>query len=48
MAIKNGQVYVNDRKNTLDADLHDLTFNSNYDASNGGQYSARCPIATAT
>ena len=34
-----GQVYVNDRKNTLDADLHDLLFNSNYDASNGGQYS---------
>ncbi len=39
MAINQGQVYVNDRKNTLDADLHDLLFNSNYDASNGGQYS---------
>ncbi len=39
MAIHNGQVYVNDRKSTLDADLHDLLFNSNYDASNGGQYS---------
>ncbi|HEY1731075.1 MAG TPA: translocation/assembly module TamB domain-containing protein [Terriglobales bacterium] len=39
MAISNGQVYVNDRKNTLDADLHDLLFNSNYDAANGGQYS---------
>ena len=39
MAINHGEVYVNDRKNTLDADLHDLLFNSNYDAGNGGQYS---------
>ena len=39
MAINNGQVYVNDRKNTLDADLHDLSFGSNYDTGNGGEYS---------
>lgn len=39
MAINNGQVYLNDRKNTLDADLHDLTFVSNYDANHGGEYS---------
>ncbi len=38
MGITNGEVYVNDRKNTLDADLHDLTFQSHYDAGNGGQY----------
>ncbi len=39
MAINHGQVYVNDRKNTLDADLHELLCNANYDAGNGGQYS---------
>jgi translocation and assembly module TamB len=38
MAINNGEVYVNDRKNTLDADLKDLTLQSHYDAGNGGQY----------
>ena len=38
MGISNGEVYVNDRKNTLDADLHDLMFQAHYDSGSGGQY----------
>ncbi len=33
-----GEVYYNDRQIPLSADLHDLTFRSNYDATNGGRY----------
>ena len=38
IAVNNGEVYVNSRKSTLDADLHDLTFRSDYSATEGGQY----------
>ena len=33
-----GEVYYNDRKVPLTADLHDLTFRSSFDSSNGGRY----------
>jgi translocation and assembly module TamB len=36
--INNGEVYYNNRKSVLDADLHDLQFNSSYEASRGGRY----------
>src|SRR5581483_8763283 len=33
-----GEVYYNDRKSVLTADLHDLTFQSSYDSTDGGRY----------
>ncbi len=33
-----GEVYYNDRKAPLEADLNNLTFQSKYDATNGGRY----------
>ncbi len=33
-----GAVYYNNRKSVLDADLHDLSFQSSYDATAGGRY----------
>jgi translocation and assembly module TamB len=33
-----GEVYYNDRKTPLEADLNNLTFQSKYDAANGGHY----------
>ncbi len=33
-----GEVYYNDRESTLYANLHDLQFQSNYDAAGGGRY----------
>jgi translocation and assembly module TamB len=32
MMLRQGEIYYNDRKSTLDADLHDLEFESNFDA----------------
>jgi translocation and assembly module TamB len=37
--LDHGEVYYNDRKSALDANLHDLQFQSNYDATAGGRYS---------
>ena len=37
--LSNGEVYYNDQKSLLNADLHDLTFQSSYDAADGGRYS---------
>jgi translocation and assembly module TamB len=34
----NGEVYYNDQKQLLNADLHDLTFKSNYANQDGGRY----------
>ena len=34
-----GELYYNDRKSILDAELHDVAFRSAYDQSNGGRYS---------
>src|SRR5215469_11253527 len=34
-----GEVYYNDRKSALEANLHDLQFQSNYGAASGGRYS---------
>lgn len=36
--LSRGEVYYNDQKTPLEADLHDLNFQSNYDATNGGRY----------
>jgi len=33
-----GEIYYNDRKSALDAELHDLQFQSNYEAAVGGRY----------
>ena len=38
MLLDRGEVYYNDRKMPLSADLHDLTFRSSYDGANGGRY----------
>ena len=37
--LSNGEVYYNDQKTLLNADLHEFTFQSSYDAANGGRYS---------
>lgn len=37
--LSNGEIYYNDQKSLLNAELHDLTFQSSYDASAGGRYS---------
>ncbi len=36
--LDHGEVYYNDRKTPLEADLNNLTFQSKYDATNGGRY----------
>ncbi|HLI64414.1 MAG TPA: translocation/assembly module TamB domain-containing protein [Terriglobales bacterium] len=36
--LNRGSVYYNNRQSVLDADLHDLSFQSSYDASAGGRY----------
>jgi translocation and assembly module TamB len=38
IVLDRGEVYYNDRKNTLSADLHDLTFQSSYDTTGNGRY----------
>jgi len=37
--LSNGEIYYNDQKSLLNADLRDLTFQSIYDVSGGGRYS---------
>ncbi|HEU5402702.1 MAG TPA: translocation/assembly module TamB domain-containing protein [Terriglobales bacterium] len=37
--LSDGEVYYNDQKQLLDADLHDLSFKSTYANENGGRYS---------
>lgn len=37
-ALNNGEVYYNDQKSGIDADLHELQFNSSYEPSDGGRY----------
>jgi translocation and assembly module TamB len=37
--LSNGEVYYNDQKSLLNADLHELTFQSSYSAANDGTYS---------
>ncbi len=36
--LERGELYYNDRKTPLEADLHDLNFVSNYDTTDGGRY----------
>jgi translocation and assembly module TamB len=38
LLLDRGEVYVNDRKEPLDADLHDLRLQSSYDTTDGGRY----------
>jgi translocation and assembly module TamB len=37
--LSNGEVYYNDRKSLVNADLHELSFQSNYDSAERGRYS---------
>jgi len=38
IVLERGEIYYNDRKSALDAELHDLQFQSNYDATRGGRH----------
>ncbi len=45
LVLNNGEIYVNDRKDTLDADLHDLAVEANHNVGDGGQYAGTLSYA---